>query len=54
MFLPQEKGPPLTFTGFRPWTQTLGTVYAWHPSQEGVQRILDQNFVKPEDEGPWL
>lgn len=47
-------GKALEFTGFKPWTQTLGTLYAWHPSGPALARILDQKYVKPEDEGPWL
>ena len=54
MFVPRANGQPLALTGFQPWTQTLGTVYAWHPSRIGVQRILEQNYVSPDDEGPWL
>lgn len=54
MLVPQTAGPPLAFTGFKPWTQSLGTVFAWHPSKEGVERILNQEYVSPDDEGPWL
>ena len=54
MLVPRTAGAPLAFTGFKPWTQSLGTVFAWHPSKEGVERILEQKYVSPEDEGPWL
>lgn len=54
MKIPQPGGSVLTFTGFKPWTQTLGTLYAWHPSGPSLARILVQKYVKPEDEGPWL
>ena len=49
-----DGAPPLSLTGFAPWTQALGTLYAWHPSRAAVQRILSQDYVEPDTEGPWL
>jgi len=54
LLLPQAAGAPLALKGFSPWTQTLGTLYAWHPSGLVLQRILDQDYLQPADEEPWF
>lgn len=41
-------------SGFRPWTTTLGTMYAWHPGKVGWEALMTEDFVPKEDEGPWL
>lgn len=40
--------------GFRAWTTTLGTMYAWHPGRHGLNALLTDDFVRDEDQGPWL
>ncbi len=44
----------VVLTGFAPWTRTLGTLYAWCPGHVGLTRLLEEDYVAVEDEGPWL
>ena len=54
MRLPRAGAAALELQGFMPWTRTLGTMYAWHPSRSALDRIVDQDWVPPESQGPWL
>lgn len=55
MLLPRDEGAaPLALRGFAPWTQALGTLYAWHPRRTALQRLLAQDYIEPDTEGPWL
>jgi hypothetical protein len=40
--------------GMRDWTHALGMMYLWHPGRHAWHAMLDQDYVRPEDEGPWL
>lgn len=42
------------FTGFKPWTTTQGTMYAWHPGRAGLDALLEDDFEPDDSEGPWL
>jgi deferrochelatase/peroxidase EfeB len=50
----QGRPDPLRLKGFRAWTTTLGTMYAWHPGQGGLTALLADDFVADEDDRPWL
>ncbi|MBS0435592.1 MAG: hypothetical protein JSR75_12015 [Proteobacteria bacterium] len=54
MILPAAGAAPLVLSGFRAWTRTLGTLYAWYPGKTGLDRLLQSDYTRPEDEGPWL
>ena len=41
-------------SGFRTWTTTQGTLYAWHPSKSGLRALLEDDFMPEDEEGPWL
>ena len=45
---------PDYLSGFRTWTTTQGTLYAWHPSKSGLKALLEDDFVPEDEEGPWL
>lgn len=51
--LPMDGGA-VTLRGLRPWTRTLGTLYAWVPGRTALGQLLEQDFNRPEDDGPWL
>jgi hypothetical protein len=52
--VPLKGHPTQRLEGFSAWTTTLGSMYAWHPSQSGLKALLEDDFVPEEDEGSWL
>ncbi len=52
--LPLQGKPTQSLKGFRAWTTTLGTVYAWHPGKNGLHALLTDDFVPEKNERPWL
>lgn len=52
--LPLAGRAPLRLSGFRSWTRTLGTAYTWHPDRRALQRILERDYVKADEGGPWF
>lgn len=47
-------GGAVTLRGLRPWTRTLGTLYAWVPGRTALRQLLQHDYNRPEDDGPWL
>lgn len=54
LLVPTQGHGVQSLTGFRGWTTTLGTVYAWHPSATALQALLAHDYEPDEDRGPWL
>lgn len=54
LMLPLQGRAPQPLQGFKAWTTTLGTLYAWHPGRAGLEALLANDFVRKEDEEPWL
>lgn len=52
--VPLKSHPTQYLDGFRAWTTTLGTMYAWHPSQSALEALWEDDFVRKEDAGPWV
>ena len=52
--VPLKGCPTQWLKGFSAWTTTLGTMYAWYPSRRAWTAMLEDDFVREEDEGPWL
>jgi len=53
--VPLQDRPVQHLSGFRAWTTTLGTLYAWYPGSDGLQALMDNDFIPDEDDGerPW-
>jgi hypothetical protein len=51
--VPLQDRPTQLLRGFSAWTTTMGTAYGWYPGCEGLQALLESDFVRDEDEGPW-
>ena len=54
LVVPHKGRPPQRLQGFRAWTTTQGTMYAWYPGQSGLKALLEDDFVPEDGEGPWL
>lgn len=54
LLVPLHGRPPQALAGLQAWTTTQGTLYAWHPGRDGLCALLEHDFVRDEDLGPWL
>jgi hypothetical protein len=52
--VPLKGLPTQSLRGFGAWMTTKGMMYAWYPSDTGLEALLNYDFVRKEDERPWL
>lgn len=45
---------PLALYGFRPFVQTRGTVYAFYPPRQALERLMSAQPAWTEEDDPWL
>ncbi len=52
--IPLQGQATQSLSGFRAWTTTLGTMYAWHPGRAGWQALIEDDLTPEADLLPWL
>lgn len=52
--IPMANSSTQTLRGFRSFVFPRGMMYAWYPSRSALEKLLRDDFVPPEDRGPWL